>query len=111
MALTSSLAGALHRVVLLKDRDNPNLYKARPAYPAASRTDKVRFVNLTQGQVTIQFPDGDPFGQGPLTIGIGTRSADLVILDNVPDGRYRFVGTVNGQEIQGESSPEIIIDG
>lgn len=108
--MQSSGTATLHRVLLLKDG---SVNKARPAFLAVAPGDQVRFVNHTQAVVAITFTGGvfeQPTVQ--LEAGTGAKSPDLTVVSSVT-GRYPYTGTVGGGQIviQGESSPEIIIDG
>jgi hypothetical protein len=102
MALTSTA----HKVLLLKIA--PDNYRARPAYQPAAPGEDVRFVNLTGGTVVITFPAG-LFTQDTLTLAQGTKNT-LTVRDQLPDGRYVYAAQVGGVDVQGESSPEIIVD-
>jgi hypothetical protein len=98
-----------HRVLLLKV--GTNSYKARPAYQAAAPTEEIRFINLTEGEVVITSPPG-LFNEETMTLAAGTK-VSRTVLDQLSNGRYPYtarVGGVNGVIVDGESSPEIIVD-
>jgi plastocyanin len=85
-----------------------NEYRARPAFTAVAPGNRVRFVNLTGGSVVLTF-SGDVFDKTTLTLTSGGK--DTVTVQDRPDGRYAYTGLVNGNSpVQGESSPEIIVD-
>jgi hypothetical protein len=98
---------ATHKVVLLKIED---LYKARPAYVVAEPSDKIRFLNLTDATVELTFPGG-PFASGHTLLAGGGWEA--TVPSEAVAGHFKYVGNVTGvasAQLQGESSPEIIID-
>jgi len=99
----------LLRVLIL---ESEGAIKARPAYAAAAPPDRVRFVNLTPYNVTLQFIGDTPF-DGP-TIVLGPHGSgskvERVVRSDAADGRYAYRSTINGQPLLGESDPEIIID-
>lgn len=102
MVLTSTA----HKVVLLKIAAGN--YRARPAYQPATPGEDVRFINLTGGTVVITFPGG-LFTQDTLTLADGAKNT-VTLRDQLPDGRYAYAAQVGGVDVQGESSPEIIVD-
>jgi hypothetical protein len=98
-----------HKVVLLKV--GTNSYKARPAYQPTAPNEEIRFINLTEDEVVMTFPAG-LFESTTLTLAAGAKGSRTV-LDQLGDGRYTYtarVGGANGVVVDGESSPETIVD-
>ena len=98
---------ATHKIVLLKFAD---LYKARPAYIVAEPSDKIRFLNFTDATIELTFPNG-PFDTGHTLLAGGGWEA--TVPSGAAAGHFQYAGAVTGavnSELQGESSPEIIID-
>jgi hypothetical protein len=99
---------ATHKIVLLKFED---VYKARPAYVVAEPSDKVRFLNFTDATIELTFPDG-LFDSGGHTLAAG-GGWEATVPSDAAAGHFVYAGTVSGavnSQLQGESSPEIIID-
>lgn len=98
----------MHKVFLLSVGLPGNVtYRARPAYTPVTPGDLVKFVNRTGLPVDLSFPAG-VFAK-PST-SISNAEADIMLVMDVPNERYAYSGTVGGQPVQGESSPEIIVD-
>jgi hypothetical protein len=98
---------AIQKVVLLK---LGNAYKARPAYIVAEPSDKIRFLNFTDASIVLSFPNG-PFTSGSTLVAGG--GWDATVPSTAAAGRYVYEGSVSGganNPLEGESSPEIIID-
>lgn len=86
------------------------VYRARPAYVVAEPEDTIRFLNVSDRSIVLSFPNG-PFASGA-TIAPG-GGWEATIPSNAAAGFFAYVGTVIGltdTTVQGESSPEIIID-
>jgi hypothetical protein len=98
------LAGPPHKVFLL---NFGAIVKARPAFTPVAPNDKVKFVNRAGGAAHLQFTGG-VFNVANLTVDDG--QSQIVTVQSVNDGRYSWSGTVNGIPVDGESSPEIIVD-
>lgn len=106
--MAESMAQLL-RVLIL---ESGGAIKARPAYAAAAPPDRVRFVNLTPHNVTLQFVGDTPFDDHTIVLGPhGSGSkVEKVVRSDAADARYPYQSTINGHPLQGESDPEIIID-
>jgi len=82
-------------------------FKARPAYAVTKPGEQVKFSNYTGQIVTLTFPTG-LFDKNQLILSNGVK--DTLTVQDVADDRYTYTGDVNGVEVVGESSPEIIVD-
>ena len=97
----------MQKIFLLRV-ESPLQYRARPAYAAAAPGEEVKFVNYTQNGIDLHFSSG-PFTSPTVKIDPG-HSLVLTVPAGAASGRYPYSGTVGGQQLQGESGPEIIID-
>jgi hypothetical protein len=97
----------VQKVFLLSVGTTSITYRARPAYIPVVPGDQVKFVNRTGQTVQLTFPAG--LFAKPLT-SIDNTGAEALIVQDVADGRYPYQGVVNGAPVEGESSPEIIVD-
>ena len=96
---------ATHTVVVLNQGTS---FRARPPYAVVKPDDQVKFSNYSGQVVSLTFPSGLFAGKDQLTLSTGSK--DTLTVQDVGDGRYPYNGVVNGMPVEGESSPEIIVD-
>ena len=96
---------AIQKVVLLQ---SSNSFRARPAYVVAEPGDKIRFLNFTGATVNLSFPD-DLFSSKTI---VANGGWDATVPADALAGPHVYRGDVGGgsNNLDGESSPEIIID-
>ena len=96
---------AIQTVVI---RQAGTVFRARPTPLITKPGEQVKFSNYAGATVVLTFPTG-LFDQDQLTLTVASNK-NTVTAQDVADGPYPYEGSVNGQPVLGESSPEIIID-